>query len=110
MSPLGPSRTWGALAIPPLAWYLDEQGWGQAVRLACASGGPPLGPMVGVAALLACAGAAILAWPAARRSVAEPGDQARSFLAWLAVGLAGAFALAIVFQTLATVITPPCAR
>lgn len=103
-------RTWLACALPPAAWFLFQQGWGTTVRLACAAGGSPLGPLVGAGALAVCALAAWLAWAGAWTPAREPHDRARRFAAQIAVGVAALFGLAILFQALATIIVPSCAR
>jgi hypothetical protein len=59
--------------------------------------------------LLVCAGAAALAWPSARTGSASS-PPVRPWLARVAMLEAGIFALAIAFQTLATLIVPSCAR
>ncbi|HEU0066543.1 MAG TPA: hypothetical protein VFQ57_04810 [Sphingomonas sp.] len=102
-------RPWIALAIPPLAWMTFEYGLGSALRPACAAVGAWLGPAWGAAALIACGAAVVVAWPIARGDDAE-GARARPWLAKVACGVAGVFALAIAFQTLATMIVPPCVR
>lgn len=109
-TPTRVARIWAALAISPAAWFTFQQGWGMTVRLACVSSGPPLGPLVGALALLACGGAALLAWPQARADSSKPNAQPRVFLAGLAIGLAAVFGLAIIWQALATVLSPPCVR
>ncbi|MGG5821888.1 hypothetical protein [Falsiroseomonas sp. HW251] len=100
-------RALGAAAmLPPVAWFLFQQGLGLVVRIACERGGPPIGPAIGAAALLLCAGAAWIGW----RGLRTGGAETQALLAGLALGCAGAFGLAIAFQLAATVIEAPCFR
>lgn len=108
---IGPTiRPWIGLFAPPAAWYGCQQGMGWVLHLGCAYGGPPLGPLVGAAAFLACAAAGWIAWPVARRPVSEPHARARWFIAGVAMGGAALFGLATAYQTLAMILVPPCAR
>lgn len=99
---------WIALALSPLAWMIFEYGLASSLRPACAAVGSWLGPLWGAGSLLACAVAAGLAWPTAGRIDRDP--PTRPWLARIALVVAGIFALAIAFQTLATLIVPSCAR
>jgi hypothetical protein len=98
-------RPWAALTLPPMAWFAFQQGLGFVLRGTCAAAGIPWGPIVGVAALAICGGAVWLAW--SRLAGGTPSDR---FLARIAILGAALFALAIAFQTLATLVVPPCAR
>ena len=104
------ARPWIALLLPPLAWFSFEIGLGAALRLACAAGRRAgLGVAGARASLLVCAGALAPRVGAARdardarrrRRLASRGSRCSA---------PAIFALAIVFQTLATLIVPPCAR
>jgi len=76
---------------------------------ACAAVGSWLGPAWGTASLMVCAGAAAIAWPAAR--LADGKDPpTRPWLARAAMLGAAVFGLAVAFQTLATLIVPSCVR
>jgi hypothetical protein len=97
-----------ALALPPFAWFAFQQGLGLALRIACSAGGPPVGPIAGGAALLLCGVATWIAWPATR-GTSDAENQPR-FLAWVALGAASIFSLAILLQAVATLIVPPCWR
>ena len=99
------TRAWTALGVPPLAWFAFQQGLAQVVRLRCAAAGIA-GPIGGVAALAACAGAAALAWRLSRRE----SDNAFPWLCRVALLGAGVFALAVAFQTLATLMVPSCGQ
>jgi hypothetical protein len=104
----GSLRPTFALLLPPLAWFLLQQGLSVAMRTWCGAGGPPFGPLCGAGSLMVCIFAVWLAWPDARQVPAEAA-QVRHFLALLALIGAGMFALAIGFQTFATLAIPPCA-
>jgi hypothetical protein len=95
-----------ALALPPIAWFAFQQGLGVALRIACGTGGPPVGPIAGGAALLLCGVAAWIAWPASRGTA----EETRGLLGRVALGGALIFALAILLQAVATLIEPPCWR
>lgn len=102
-------RAWTGLLLPPLAWMLFQYGLGATLRGPCAAVGAWLGPLWGAVSLLLCLAAVLIARPLAR-AVADPGPPPRAWLARLAMLGAGIFALAIAFQTLATLIVPPCVR
>jgi hypothetical protein len=101
-------RPWIALTLPPTAWFTYEVGLAGALRASCLAVGNGLGVGWGLGGLLVCALAAALAWP-----LAKPADDQSPSSLWLArVALfgSGAFALAIAFQTVGTLIVPSCAR
>ena len=98
-------RSFAALALPPVAWFVFEQGLSFTLRGGCAAAGIPVGPIWGISSLCACALGGWLAWP-----VARDGNRGDTFVARLAMLAAALFALAIGYQTLATLIVPPCAR
>ncbi|WP_169833078.1 hypothetical protein [Sphingomonas panacis] len=95
--------------LPPLAWICFEYGAGVSLRGACAEIGGWAGPLWGVASLAVC-GAAVWIARAAARAEAARNPPTRPWLARIAMFGAGVFALAILFQTTATVIVPGCAR
>ena len=99
-------RPWAALLLPPVAWYVFELGLGSVLKVDCAPVGAWLGLAWGLASLAVCGLAMAIAWPCARPA----GDQTppRAWLSRVALLLAGIFALAIAFQTLAVLIVPPC--
>jgi hypothetical protein len=92
------------LLAPPVAWYAFQQGLAVTLRTACDAAGAPAGTIWGVLSLLVCGAAGWLS----RRSGLD-GESAR-FVGYVAQLGAGLFALAISFQSLATMIVPPCAR
>lgn len=92
-----------SLALPPVVWFGFEQGLSALLHARCDLAG--WGLVWGAASLGGCAFAAWLARPLARRG----GDLlATVWLARLASVLAGIFALATAFQTLAILMVPPC--
>ncbi len=97
-----------ALPLPPLAWYLTQQGLGFLLRLQC-SGAEGPAVAVGALALLACAVAVWLSSGQGRGSQSPPA-QTDTVLRWVVYLGAGVFALAILFQTLAALVVPSCAR
>lgn len=99
---------WVALLLPPLSWITYEYGAVIGLRASCAAIGTWLGPIWGFAGLIGCALAAALAWPLARKATEQP--PVRLWLARVATFGAGVFAVAIGFQTLATLIIPACTR
>ncbi len=105
-APISGKALGAALVLPPLAWFAFQQGLGYLVLLACDHAGPPLGPSIGVAGLMACAICAGIAWRGVR--ACPQGTQA--LLAYLALGGAAAFGLAIALQTAATAMEAPCFR
>lgn len=98
------ARTWTALLLPPFAWFAFEQGLSHVLHAQC--GAVWAGVLWGAASLIACATAARLGWSLARHGAAL----ANVWLARLAMLMAGIFALAITFQTLAILMVPPCVR
>ena len=98
------ARTWTALIVPPIAWFLFEQGLSALLHIAC--GQVMAGLIWGAASLIACAVAFRLAWPLRTHAdtLADP------WLARLALIGAGIFSLAILFQSLAILMVPSCVR
>ncbi|MBC9033811.1 hypothetical protein IAG41_15555 [Sphingomonas sp. JC676] len=95
---------WLALVVPPLAWYGFQQGLATTLRGACGAAGVPLGPLWGAGSIALCIGAGWFARP-------RPGQQSSDrLLSQLGVLAAGLFSLAIFYQSVATMIIPPCAR
>ncbi|HEX8445470.1 MAG TPA: hypothetical protein VF649_02545 [Sphingomonas sp.] len=98
------ARSWTVLLLPPAAWFLFEQGLSHVLHRRCGLIG--IGLAWGVASLAMCAAAGRGAWSLTRKDGA-PADR---WLAQLALAVAGIFALAISFQTLAIMMVPPCVR
>ncbi|MBV8683525.1 MAG: hypothetical protein JO111_11660 [Caulobacteraceae bacterium] len=100
---------WFALAASPVAWFVYEQGLGTVVRLACASDAF-VGVIWGVLAAAVCVAGGVFGLRAAANGPAEITARATQFIGMVAVGEAAAMGLAIIYQMLATVIVPACAR
>ncbi len=98
------ARAWTALLMPPVAWFAFEQGLSHVLHARC--GLTWVGLIWGALSLIACATAARLGRSLARRGKAL----ADVWLARLAMVVAGLFALAIAFQSLAIVMVPACVR
>jgi len=96
------ARAWIALLSPPAVWFVFEQALSALLHVRCDAA--PFGIIWGIASLALCAIAARIAWPLK----AHEGDLANPWLARLAIAIAGIFALAILFQTLALSLVPPC--
>ena len=97
-------RAWTALLIPPLAWFTFQQGLSALLHADCSRWG--VGLVWGVASLAACGVGLRVGWPLRQAH----GALATPWLARLGMVLAGVFALAIFFQTLAILMVPACVR
>ena len=100
--------TWVVLVAPAATWFAYEVGLASALRLSCSVVGSGLGVAWGCASLMVCALAAWMSW-----RPWEPVDDASPARPWLsrvALIASALFALAIAFQTIATLIVPSCAR
>ena len=100
---------WAGLFLGALAWFFDQQAGAGANYWDCKLGGPLM--LVGLAivcAIVVIAGG-VISWRA--RGIAGE-DQAgtRRFSGVVGAASAGIFLLAIVFDTLASLIVPACAR
>ena len=91
--------------VPPGAWFLTQQAQGALVYFRCVAGGPPIGPLLGLAGAAVCLLAGWLGW----RGRTAPTPSAR-LLAQVALGAAVVFALANLATAAAAWIIPPCAR
>jgi hypothetical protein len=101
---------WAGGFFGPAVWYVHQQGMGDLTYYACEAANPWT---VGLGGVLACAAVlAAGAWSAAawREGGAKPEFDVRRFLALVSVMAAGLFTVAILFQTLAGLLIPGCAR
>ena len=98
------ARAWTALFLPPVAWFLFEQGLSALLHADCSRSG--IGVLWGAASLIACAIAFRIAWPFR----IHEGVLVNPWLARLALIVACFFALAIAYQLLALLIVPSCVR
>ena len=107
---LQPLAPWAGGAVAPAAWYGQQQGLGLLTYFGCAAAGPLVVVLVGVLAAAAVAGAGWWSAGEWRSGEAAPARDHRRFIAGVSVLMAGLFLLAIVFQTLAGLFLPGCAR
>lgn len=96
------TRSWVALLLPPITWFIFQQGLSALLHAQCDQA--MAGVAWGLISLAACGTAIRLAGPL--RQGAEP--LAAPWLARLAVPAALIFSLAIIFQILALTLVPPC--
>ncbi|THD34601.1 MAG: hypothetical protein E7773_14560 [Sphingomonas sp.] len=97
-------RAWTALLLPPVSWFVFEQGLSTLLHADCTQWG--IGLAWGIVSLTLCGVAFRIAWP-----LRQPREGlADIWLARLALVTAGLFALAIAFQTLAISMVPACLR
>lgn len=97
-------RPWAGVIVGPLAWLGLQQGLGTLVYYACARGGPPWGPLLGLLAVLACGGSGWMSWRAAI------GNERRVFIGRAAAGIAGLLSLGCALISLSALTVPACAR
>jgi len=100
------SAAWVGVVIPPVIWILYQQGIGELVYVACETGGPPIGPALG----LACAAICGLAGWASWRQRDNAATRAQRFACRVGAGLALLFALGVLAVMGAALVVPPCAR
>ena len=98
------ARAWIGIAVPPLTWFLFEQGLSALLHADC--GRWAVGVVWGMGSAGICATTFRLVW-SLRRDV---GDQGDFWLARLAPMIAALFTLAILFQSLAVLLVPACVR
>lgn len=96
------ARAWTALLLPPLTWFVFQQGLSALLHARCEAAA--IGIAWGIVSLVLCALAVRIAWPMRQHD----GALANPWLARLAIAVAAIFALAVLFQTLALTIVPPC--
>lgn len=100
---------WAGSIAAPLAWVIHHQGLADSLYFHCAvgDGGAPL--VLGLALLALILGSMALSW-SARGAGGDGAARNRRFIAGMSVGMGLLFGLAIIYQTLAGVILPGCAR
>lgn len=99
-------RPWLGVVVSPLAWIGAQQGMADLEYLACKAGGPPLGPLIGLAAAGLCILCGWLSW-----SANGPGLRGlKRFLCLASAGVSGIFAAGALLLTLASLVVPPCVR
>ena len=101
---------WSALIAGMLAEIVHHQLLSDMLRFDCRQGGAAAGLAVGVPALAVIALGIALSWASVRGS--DPGAahvQTRRFIAQVSTMMGALLAVAIVWQTMATMIVPACA-
>ena len=97
---------WTGLVLPPIAWAIHRQAGADHVVFDCRLGGSEFVTAIGLVMILVCAVSAGLSWLSRPR--ASVAFELRTLAAYLG-GLSGAmFALALTFQTMATLMLPAC--
>lgn len=96
------ARTWSALALPPIIWFVFEQGLSVLLRHDCSQWAA--GVAWGAASLTACAFTLRLTASFHRHQ----GTLIHPWLARLVPLFVGVFCLAIAFQILALALVPSC--
>jgi hypothetical protein len=91
--------------VPPASWFLTQQTQGAVVYFHCVAGGPPVGPLLGLAGTALCLLAGWLGW----RGRSAPTPSAR-VLAQVSLGATVVFALTNLATAAAAWMIPPCAR
>lgn len=99
-----------AMATPPLAWFVYQQGLGAVLRFDCTKGSGWTGLVWGFLAIAACLGAVLLGRRASTARAGDRRDETLRLLTALSFSSAALFGLAILYQVAATLIIPSCAR
>lgn len=101
---------WAGGLVGPLAWYAQQQGLGSLTYYACAAANPVFILLTGMIAAAAVVASGLLSRRAWRSGGASPELNPRRFVALVSMLAAAVFTLTILFQTLAGVLIPGCAR
>ena len=100
---------WLGLAVALAGEALHHQVLSDMLRYDCRLGHPANGLLAAGAVLVAMGLGAWLSWKAVRgKDVQNAQDANRRFIARLSVMAAALLAVAVIWQTLATVVVPPC--
>jgi hypothetical protein len=102
---------WAGWAGGLLGWVLSDQAGSDLAQWNCTNAAPPLMLAIGAGgALLALAGGLVSfrVWRALSADLYEPSAGTRRFIAATGALAAGIFTLAIVFQTVSSLIIPRC--
>ena len=101
---------WSGLVAGMVAEIVHHQLLSDMLRFDCRLGGASAGLAVGIPALLLIAAGVALSWASARGGDPEaPHVQTRRFIAQVSTMMGGLLAIAIIWQTMATMIVPACA-
>jgi hypothetical protein len=102
---------WAGWAGGLLGWVLSDQAGSDLAQWNCANAAPPLMLAIGIGgALLVLAGGLVSfrLWRVNTGALDEPNSGTRRFIAATGALAAGIFLLAIVFQTISSLIIPQC--
>ena len=103
-------QPWAGAFFGPALWYAHQQGLGVLVYFNCRAAGPVsvlLASVVAIGGVVAAGWWSSLVW---RRRQSPPDFDVRRFIGLGSVLAAGVFTLALIFQTMAGLIVPGCAR
>jgi hypothetical protein len=98
---------WIGLFAPPIAWAVHHQVGSDLVNYDCRIADTPLVALLGAVMALIALTSGLISW-ASRRG--EMGTEVRTFAAYLGAMSGAVFFLALVFQTMATLMLPACHR
>ena len=98
---------WIGLFAPPIAWAIHHQVGSDLVNYDCRIAETPLIALLGAVMALIALASALISW-ASRRG--EAGTEVRTFAAYIGAMSGAVFFLALVFQTMATLMLPACHR
>lgn len=102
-------RPWAGWIGAVAGWVLSDQAGSDLAQLDCASARPPVMLAIGAAGLFCVIGGSFMALSCRQsRADAAGGADVDRFIAGTGLLAAGIFALAIIFQTMASLIIPPC--
>jgi hypothetical protein len=98
---------WIGLLIPPIAWAIHHQVGSDLVFYDCRLGETPLIALLGAVMALISLLSGLISWSSRRN---DTGMEVRTFAAYLGAMSGAIFFLALVLQTLATLMLPACHR
>jgi hypothetical protein len=98
---------WIGLVAPPIAWAIHHQVGSDLVFYDCRIGATPLVALLGVVMALIALVSGLISWGSRRSDMSM---EVRTFAAYLGAMSGGVFFLALVLQTLATLMLPACHR
>ena len=101
---------WAGLFLGAAAWFAHHQGGSDLNLWDCRVGGSGYAVALGLGCAALAALGGLISWRGRGREQAPTADQSRRFASLVGVAGAGLFLLAIVFQTLASVLVPACFR
>ncbi|HET9161366.1 MAG TPA: hypothetical protein VFN88_12215 [Caulobacteraceae bacterium] len=96
---------WIGLVVPPVAWAVHHQAGSNLVFYDCRLGDSGVITALGVVMGLIALAAGWISWVSRRDGATT---EVRTFAAYIGALSGGIFFLALAFQTLATLLLPPC--